>query len=101
MTGLQWAVLTAYARTLPKGSEARRFLEDHTAKGKPTAAGQRVAAMVAEAGGLLAEGGQITPTGKTAARAFLPRLAVLEAKDRALNPPLSIHGPHGGPGGDK
>ncbi len=100
MTGLQWAVLTAYARTLPKGSEARRFLEGHTAKEKPTAAGQRVALMVAEAGGLLAKG-KITPTGKTAARAFLPRLVLLEAKDRALNPPPSIHGPHGGPGGDR
>ena len=86
MTGLQWVVLTAYARALPSGSEARQVIETVTAKEKPTAARQRVALMVAESSGMV-EKGRITASGKAAAHAFLPRLIVAEAKDRALNPP--------------
>lgn len=81
MTGLQWAVLTAYARTLPRDSEARQLLEAKTKEGQPTPAGARVGRMVAEASGLLKRG-QITPEGVQAARAFFPYLTAKAAKKK-------------------
>ncbi|AHX26515.1 hypothetical protein DEDE109153_01055 [Deinococcus deserti] len=82
MTGLQWAVLSAYARVLPPGSHARQVIEGATAKGTPGPAAQRVALSVAQSSGMI-ERGRITEFGRDAARAFLPRLGLDLAKGKA------------------
>lgn len=74
MTGLQWAVLTAYARTLPDGA-ARQAVEAATGAATPTAGAQRVAWTVAQASGMV-EGQRLTEFGRLAARRYLPRLGV-------------------------
>lgn len=74
MTGLQWAVLTAYARTLPAG-EARQGIEAATAKATPTAGAQRVA----QTSGLV-DGQHIAEFGRLAAQRCLPRLNLEAAK---------------------
>lgn len=82
MTGLQWAVLSAYARTLPEGSEVRRAIDAVTARAEPTPGGKRVALTVARAAGMV-DGHRITPTGILAAATFLPRLGIDPAKKGA------------------
>lgn len=76
MTGLQWAVLTAYARVLPVGSEGRAMIEEATQKEAPTVQGQRIALKVAKQSGMLSKDGRITEFGRTAAKRFMPLLAL-------------------------
>ena len=80
MTGLQWAVLTAYARTLPTGSAARCALDEATAAGTPAPAAQRVALEVARQSGMV-EGGRVTEWGRSAARVYLSRLGIPAKRD--------------------
>lgn len=71
MTGLQWVVLSAYARVMPDGPVRRDLLTALDA-GQPTPSGQRVARTLAESAGML-ERGRITEHGRKAARVFLSR----------------------------
>lgn len=67
MTGLQWAVLAAYARSLPPGAErdrARAFAE----RGRPGRCGP---ALVLAASMGFTHNGSITLKGADAARRFL------------------------------
>jgi len=69
MTGVQWAVLSAYARTLPAGPE-RRAVRALILQDPPTRQG--VALVTAARLGFL-KAGQLTPYGEAEARAFLRR----------------------------
>jgi hypothetical protein len=69
MTGVQWAVLSAYARTLPAGPE-RRALRALISQHTPPRQG---VALVTAAGLGFLKAGQLTPTGEAEARAFLRR----------------------------
>jgi hypothetical protein len=69
VTGVCWAVLTAYARTLPAGP-ARRKVSEHLRQGAPSKMGQRLACTVIAHSGLTHRG-QLTAKGQHAARAFL------------------------------
>lgn len=69
MTPLQWAVLSAYARALSDTHPHRAPLDRATQAGAPSPAGQRVALELARQSGMI-EGG------RTAARAYLPRLGI-------------------------
>lgn len=73
MTPLQWAVLTAYARTLPLG-ETRAHIEAHAARAGLTGPRARLGVRLAQASGML-EGERLTEFGRDAARRYLPRLA--------------------------
>ncbi|GGN27319.1 hypothetical protein [Deinococcus daejeonensis] len=75
MTPLQWAVLSAYARALTATHPHRAPLERATQAGAPSPAGQRVALELARQSGMI-EGDRITEWGRTAARAYLPRLGI-------------------------
>ena len=69
MTGVCWAVLTAYARTLPAGP-ARRKVTATLRAGAPSKQGQDLARVVIARSGLTVRG-QLTAKGQHAARAFL------------------------------
>ena len=69
MTGVCWAVLTAYARTLPAGPEHRKVTATLQAAA-PSEMGQRLACTVIARSGLTCRG-QLTAKGQHAARAFL------------------------------
>lgn len=69
MTGVQWACLCAYARTLPPGPE-RRAVRTLALRGTPERQG--VALVTAEGLGLIVRG-SLTPQGEAEARAFLRR----------------------------
>ena len=70
MTGVQWAVLSAYAHTLPSGPERSRLLA-LCLRGRPAREG---VALVTAAGLGLTVRGKLTPQGEAAARSFLRRL---------------------------
>lgn len=74
MTPLQWAVLTAYARALPAGSETRVMIEAHAARSGLEGPRARLGVSMAEASGMI-EKGRITEFGRLAARRYLPTLA--------------------------
>lgn len=69
MTGVQWACLCAYARTLPPGPE-RRAVRTLALRGIPTRQG---VALVTAAGLGLIAGGRLTVKGEAVARAYLRR----------------------------
>jgi hypothetical protein len=69
VTGVQWACLCAYARTLPPGPE-RRAVRTLALRGTPERQG--VALVTAEGLGCLWRG-RLTPQGESVARAFLRR----------------------------
>ena len=79
MTGVCWAVLTAYARTLPAGP-ARRKVSEHLRKGAPSELGQSLARAVIARSGLTCRG-QLTAKGQHAARAFLALHGLPAAKE--------------------
>lgn len=74
LTPLQWAVLLAYAHTLPRGAE-RDLVRQLVNESQPERCGP---ALVLAAAGGLTKDGKITATGKQAARTLLGRLAVGE-----------------------
>lgn len=78
MTGVCWAVLTAYARTLPAGP-TRRKVTGYLRKGAPSKLGQRLARVVIAHSGLIHRG-QLTAKGQHAARAFLALHGLLGAE---------------------
>ena len=65
MTGVCWAVLTAYAHTMPTGPELRKVAEQ-LRQGAPSPLARTVAAR----SGLTCRG-QLTAKGRQAAQAFL------------------------------
>jgi hypothetical protein len=69
VTGVCWAVLSAYARTLPAGPE-RRKVSGCLRAGAPSKIGQRLACTVIAHSGLTHRG-RLTAKGQHAARAFL------------------------------
>lgn len=69
MTGVCWAVLSAYARTLPAGPE-RRKVSGCLRQGAPSEVGARLARVVIARSGLTHRG-QLTGKGQHAARVFL------------------------------
>jgi len=69
VTGVCWAVLTAYARTLPAGP-VRRKVTAALRTGAPSRLGQSLARVVIAQSGLTHRG-QLTAKGQHAARAFL------------------------------
>ena len=75
MTGLQFAVLRAYAATLPKGSPEREKLARVLWADLPGEALRKTGRAAAQGFGLLTEGGQLTEEGRRAARAFLSKTA--------------------------
>lgn len=83
MTGLQWAVLSAYARSLPRGP-FRAQIEDAAKKGAPIPVRQTTARTLAEAGGLTKRG-TITHLGKLAALSFVGRLGIRRDRDALLS----------------
>lgn len=74
MTGLQWAVLAAYARSLPPGPFCRQ-VEAAAQRGAPIDARQAVARTLADAAGLTSRG-RVTPSGKLAALTVLRHLGI-------------------------
>lgn len=79
MTGLQFAVLRAYAASLPKTCPTRAALARRLWAGLPHG-GQRTAgrALAWKMGLLLEDGQTLTPAGRAAAVAYLPRLNLPE-----------------------
>jgi len=69
VTGVCWAVLSAYARTLPTGPE-RRKVSACIRAGAPSKMGQNLARVVLARSGLTHRG-QLTAKGQHAARVFL------------------------------
>ncbi|WP_034385999.1 hypothetical protein [Deinococcus sp. YIM 77859] len=69
MTGVEWACLAAYARTLPPGP-VRSRVRALALRGRPTRQG--VALSTAAGLGYLYRG-KLTPQGEAVARAFLRR----------------------------
>jgi len=67
--GVQWAVLTIYARTLSVGPDRQTLLKA-TRAGAPSKMGQVLAMEVLEHSGLTS-GGKFTATSEAAALAFL------------------------------
>ncbi|WP_295817049.1 hypothetical protein [uncultured Deinococcus sp.] len=83
MTGLQWAVLTAYARVLPACTLCREVhaLARHGAPHKSWQAGARTVADP----GRLTKGSQITYTGKLPALGVLSRHGIRLDVDAVLS----------------
>ncbi|MDL2343097.1 hypothetical protein QOL99_02920 [Deinococcus sp. MIMF12] len=69
MTGVEWACLCAYARTLPPGP-VRRAVRALALGGRPDRMG---VALVTAAGLGYLHRGRLTPQGEAVARAFLRR----------------------------
>lgn len=69
MTGVQWACLMAYARTLPAG-QTRRAVRSLALRGQPERQG---VALVTAAGLGYLRHGRLTPQGEAVARSFLRR----------------------------
>ncbi|WP_424951023.1 hypothetical protein [Deinococcus sp.] len=69
MTGVAWAVLSAYARTLPAGPE-RRKVSGCLRAGAPSKMGRNLARVVIAHSGLTHRG-KLTAKGQHAARVFL------------------------------
>ena len=69
MTGVAWAVLIVYARTLPAGPD-RRKVSGCLRAGAPSKMGQDLARVVIARSGLTHRG-QLTAKGQHAARVFL------------------------------
>ena len=74
MTGLQFAVLRAYAASLPKDCPTRARLARKLREDLPGDRHRSAGRALAFSSGLLSEDGRrLTPDGLEAARAYLPR----------------------------
>lgn len=74
MTGLQFAVMRAYAASLPKGSAARQDLARVLWEDLPPQSLRHTGRAAAAGLGLLTKSGELTEEGKRAALAYLPKL---------------------------